>query len=764
MEFTVPIQKESQDRYLTYALSVVSDRALPDVRDGLKPVQRRILYAMYENLGLLPEKAPRKSAAVVGEVLARYHPHGDIACYEAMVRMAQYFSLRYPLIEGQGNFGSLDGDSAAAYRYTEAKLRPIAIDVLGEIDEETVFYKDNFDATTKEPEVLPSKIPNLLVNGASGIAVGMATNIPPHNLKDVIKALLGLLDDPEISLSRLTGLIKGPDFPTGCVILNTKKELEDIYRTGRGAIRMRGEWRLEEGLRKKKYIIVTSIPFVVNKAQLVEKIASLIIDRKVPQLVDVRDESTEDVRVVIELATDADADAAMAYLFKNTPLESSFAINLTALVPTDDEVLVPRLLSLRECLQYFLDFRTKVVTKRLQFELRNLNRRIHILEGLVTIFDSIEEALEIVRKSKGRMDSAEKLRKRFILTEEQSFAVVDMRIYQISNTNIEDIRLEWKEKSQRVQEIEHTLATPSAIENLIRADLADMSDKYGERRLCRIDNSSADVELREEDYLVNEEVYALISRDGWIKRLRQTNDYHTTRLREGDEIQYALMASTLDYVVFFTNFGIVYTLRVVDFPSSSGFGTPVQKLLKFRDGEVIVAAYVYADTGDSDLVDSGIGKDGETRDQYLKLDTSLCAVTEQGMGSSFSFTTLVPTKKSGKRFMKVRDEDRIVGVSPLNGQCVVITTLGQALRFNSKDIPQREGVSVGVVVMSLNQQKGDRVCGLVSPANLTGSLAVMLDSGREKEISVKSITLGKRGLRGSKIINSGKLAGVRLVK
>jgi len=393
------IQAESRDRYLTYALSVVSGRALPDVRDGLKPVQRRILFAMLQNLNLRPNHSHRKSAAVVGEVLARYHPHGDQACYEAMVRLAQDFSLRYPLVDGQGNFGSLDGDNAAAYRYTEARLNPLALEVIGEINEETVPFRDNFDSTSLEPVVFPSRVPTLLMNGASGIAVGMATSIPPHNLRDLTKALAELLENPEVADSRLVTVLKAPDFPTGCDILNTKAELDEIYRTGRGNVRMRATWSIEDAGRGRKQVVVTSIPYAVNKAQLVERIASLIVERKIPQVADIRDESTDEVRIVLELAMGADPEVAMAYLLKNTSLESGFPVNMTVLVPVNDFSSRPERLSLKQCLQHFLDFREDVIKKRLLFERRKLAERIHLLEGFVKIYDALDEVLKIVRKS-----------------------------------------------------------------------------------------------------------------------------------------------------------------------------------------------------------------------------------------------------------------------------------------------------------------------------------------------------------------------------
>jgi DNA gyrase subunit A len=749
MEIEAPIHRESQDRYLTYALSVVSERALPDVRDGLKPVQRRILYAMFRNLGLRPDRPPRKSAAVVGEVLARYHPHGDTACYDAMVRMAQDFSLRCPLIEGQGNFGSMDGDAAAAYRYTEARLRRFALEVLGEIDEETVPFKDNFDATTKEPMVLPSRVPHLLVNGASGIAVGMATNIPPHNLKDVVRALLALSEDPDISVARLTTLIKGPDFPTGCLILNTKTELEEIYRSGRGSVKMRGEWVLEETSRGKQSAIITSIPYSVNKSVLIERIANHIIEKKVPQLVDVRDESTDDVRIVLELAPGADAEVALAFLFKNTPLETTFAVNMTALVPTQGKSMRPSLLSLRECLQHFLDFRQSVVEAKLLFEKKNLQERIHILEGLVIIFDALDEVLEIVRASKGRQDAADKLRKRFDITEIQSLAVVDMRVYQLSRTNISEVRAELKSKSSRVREIDSLLRNEDKLIEQVRAELKAVVSEFGERRKCRIDSSIEDVEIRQEDFLIDDDVFALVTREGWIKRIRQNNDVSSSRVREGDEMCWAHPVSTLDYVLFFTNFGTVYSLRVSDFPSSSGFGTPVQKLLKFKDGERIVSSCAYSEV--------------QNTQNYLQEKTQLAFVTKSGLGSGFVFEGMVPTKRNGRKFCKVKDGDEVVDVFELADHVLILTEQGYALRIKSAEVPLRDGPSQGVLLMSPNEKKKDAICGALSASGRSFVVAIHLESGRTKEISWASVGLGKRGLRGQSVVKGARVVGAEFI-
>ena len=738
------LRKESRDRYLTYALSVVSGRALPDVRDGLKPVQRRILYAMYHNLKLKPAGSHKKSAAVVGEVLARFHPHGDSACYEAMVRMAQHFSLRYPLVDGQGNFGSLDGDSAAAYRYTEAKLQDIALEVIGEIDEETVDYKDNFDATVQEPMVLPSRLPNLLVNGATGIAVGMATSIPPHNLTDVVKTLLAYMDDPEITHARLASTLKGPDFPTGCSILNSKKSLTDLYKTGRGAIRMRGDYKLESAARGKQLIVVNTIPYGSNKSQIVEKIANLIIEKKVPQLSDVRDESTEEVRVVLELVADADPELAMAYIYKHTPLEVNFPVNLTALVPVPGGMR-PQLLSLKEMLQYFLDFREDVVERRLRFELKNLLDRIHILEGFVIIFDGLDEAIRIVRKSNGRSDAAKKLMKRFKLSERQSFAVVDMRIYQLSKTNIDDIRKELAEKQKRVDEIEKILKSRTMIQDLVRADLDALVETYGDRRRSSIIKDHVDEELNDTDFIVHEDVYAIITADGWIKRIRQTNDLDSTRLREGDSILHAHPLSTKDSVVFFTNLGYLYVLNVHDFPQSSGYGNPIQKHLKFRDGEHPIESLAV------------LSDELEPMEDYayeLEEGDTMVVISKKGLGFGLEIQGLDTVKRNGKRVIKLRKGDELAAICPIDANIVMVTRKGSGLRIKKSDVPVRNGAAVGVSLMGVRD--GDELVGAASYSR-GGKGVLLLGTGKERELELSKVKPGRRGLKGSKVVSRGTI-------
>ncbi|MCB9029539.1 MAG: DNA topoisomerase 4 subunit A [Deltaproteobacteria bacterium] len=751
------LEKESRDRYLTYALSVVSSRALPDVRDGLKPVQRRILYDMFKFLKLTPAGSYRKSAAVVGGVLARFHPHGDVACYEAMVRMAQDFSMRYTLVDGQGNFGSIDGDSAAAYRYTEAKLTPLAIEVIGEIDQETVPFRDNFDGTQVEPTVLPSKVPNLLVNGAMGIAVGMATSIPPHNLRDVTKALIDLLEDPEQSEAKLAATVKAPDFPTGCAVLNTTNELKEIYKTGRGSIRMRGEWKLEEGSRGKRFIIVTNVPYSLDKSQLIEKIASHIISRKLPQLVDVRDESTDEVRIVLELATDADPEVAMAYLYKNTPLESNFSVNMTALVPQKGIVTCkPELLSLKAMLQHFLDFRYEVVTARLEFEKRKLLERIHILEGFVTIFDDLDNVIKIVRKSAGRQDAAQQLQKKYKLTEIQSYAIVDMRIYQLSRTSIEDIRAELKAKLARVKEIDAILKSKKKLSDLIKSDLEEISEKFGDKRRSKIVKDVEEVEFDESDYIVKEEVYAIVTSDGWLKRIRQSNDPAGTRIREGDRISKVHTLSTLDWVAFFTNLGNLYTLKVADFPASSGYGSPVQKILKFKDGEKIVESFsVWA--AESEDAQKELFED----DTSVLVDgDSVVLVTEKGMGYALTVNGLDSIKRNGKRVMKIRTGDNMAGASLLGPQMAFFTKKGSALCLKEKEIPVRENPAVGVILMSVRD--GDSIVSCIS-GDKQKRLHVEMKGANPKEIKFSDVLSGKRALKGRKVVAKGEINSVEIL-
>src|ERR1043166_9735146 len=479
----VPLHEAAQTRYLNYALSVITARALPDVRDGLKPVQRRILYTMWQQ-NLTADTKHRKCAKVVGDVMGSYHPHGDAALYETLVRMAQPFSLRYPLVDGSGNFGSLGGDSAAAMRYTECRLTRISDEMLSEIEQTTVAFRPNYDGTKTEPVVLPARIPNLLVNGTTGIAVGMATNIPPHDLGEGCTALVKLLDNDELSSAQRCRFIKGPDFPTGGQILNSPEELKAIYKTGSGGIRLRGTWDIGPDTRSTKTIYIDSVPYTVNKAQLVERIAEVVLSRKLPQLLDVKDLSTEDVRIAIEMKKDADEKMIMAYLFKHTPLQINFAVNLTCLIPTENpEVGRPERLDLKQILWHFLHFRLDVVTRRLEHELAALKKRIHLLEGFEKVFDALDEIIKMIRKSDGKADAAEKVMKRFDLDAEQTDAILELKIYRLARLEILIIRNELDEKRKRSRQINALLKDEDSRWKIVRSELEEIQKTYGDAKL-----------------------------------------------------------------------------------------------------------------------------------------------------------------------------------------------------------------------------------------------------------------------------------------
>ncbi|HEX7139610.1 MAG TPA: DNA topoisomerase (ATP-hydrolyzing), partial [Vicinamibacterales bacterium] len=586
----VALHEAAQSKYLNYALSVITSRALPDVRDGLKPVQRRILYTMWQQ-NLTADVKHRKSAKVVGDVMGSYHPHGDMAIYEALVRMAQPFSLRNPLVDGSGNFGSLDDDPAAAMRYTECRLARLSDEMLTEIDQTTVPFRANYDGTKTEPVVLPARLPNLLVNGTTGIAVGMATNIPPHNLGEVCTALVKLLDNEDIGNAQLCRFIKGPDFPTGGQILNTQEEIKAIYKTGSGSIRLRGTWDIGPETRTTKTIYIDSIPYTVNKAQLCEAIGQIAESRKLPQLVDVKDLSTEDVRIAIEMKKDADEKMVMAYLFKHTPLQTNIAVNLTCLIPTENpDVGRPDRLDLKQILWHFLHFRLEVVTRRLEHELAALRKRVHILEGFETVFDALDEIIKMIRKSDGKADAAEKIMARFKLDADQTDAILELKIYRLARLEILIIRQELEEKRKRARQINTLLKDEEGRWTLVREEIEEISEKYGDKRRTVIESDSGEVEYSADDFIVEEDNVVIVSRDGWVKRQKEVKDLSTTRLREGDTVLAAFAGSTRASCVFFSNFGVAYTCRFIDVPASTGYGEPIQKQFKLKDGEKIVAA------------------------------------------------------------------------------------------------------------------------------------------------------------------------------
>lgn len=741
---TTALHQEVENRFLTYALSTIVSRSLPDVRDGLKPVHRRILFAMWE-MGLGPTAKFRKSAAVVGEVLGKFHPHGDQAAYDAMVRMAQEFSLRYPLIEGSGNFGSLDGDPAAAMRYTEARLSRIAEELLVEIDKETVGFRPNYDNSLKEPVVLPARFPQLLVNGTSGIAVGMSCSFPPHNLGEVIDGLTAMIDNSSIEMKDLLKIIKGPDFPTGGQILNTKKELKEIYQTGAGAIRIRAEYTVEDLPRARQAIIVTSIPYTVNKAKLLEKIVGLMEDKKVPQVSAVRDESTDEVRVVLELKPETNPELVMAYLFKHTDLESSFPVNFTALKPT----MEPERLSLKDLMQYFLDFRFEVTTKRLNYDLKILKARLHILEAFETLYDDLDTAIKIIRRAKSREEAAEKLKKSFSFDDDQTKAILEIQLYRLVGLEIERILKEKAEKSRQRKDIEAILGSQKKIWALIKSELVEIKGKYGDRRKSVI-KSAEDVEFSHEDFIVHEDVTVILSKMGWIRRAKTIGE--NIRFKDGDDLLTLIPANTRDNIAIFTSFGKAYVAKAYDLPSGSGFGEPVQHLFKFRDGERPVSAMNLSN------VVSGTADDAYNRKQekltLAKGAATAISVSAKGAGFLFDLAPFnSPTTRAGRKFAGVKADDSIMGVGIIDEPYVLfVTTEGKAAVIPVKQIPMLSGSGKGVRLV--NVKKGE--IALFKPVKKNEQVKVIDENGKEKVIDLNEYGVMNRGATGLKAIKAVK--------
>jgi DNA gyrase subunit A len=750
----VALHEAAQSRYLNYALSVITARALPDVRDGLKPVQRRILFTMWQQ-NLTADAKHRKCAKVVGDVMGNYHPHGDAALYETLVRMAQPFSLRYPLVDGSGNFGSLDGDSAAAMRYTECRLARISDEMLGEIDQTTVHFRPNYDGTKTEPVVLPARIPNLLINGATGIAVGMATNIPPHNLNEVCTALLKLLDNPDLSSVQLCRYVKGPDFPTGGQILNSPEELKEIYKTGSGAIRLRGTWEEGPVTRGTKTIYITSVPYTVNNATLVERIADVAVSRKLPPLVDVKDLSTEDVRIALELKRDADEKMVMAYLFKHTPLQTSFIVNLTCLEPTEGnpEVGRPNRMNLHEMLFHFLHFRLEVVTKRLEHELEALKKRVHVLEGFEKVFDALDEILRIVRKSDGKPDAAQQIMKKFGLDAEQTDAILELKIYRLARLEILIIRKELEEKRRRTRQINALLKDEPGRWGVVRVEIEEIQKKYGDARRSSMSNDADEAEYTAEDFIVEEDNVAVISRDGWVKRQKELKDVASTRVREGDAVLAVLPGSTRATVVFFSNFGVAYSARVTDIPASTGYGEPIQRLFKLKDGERIVSAL--------SLDPRAIG-DIKARREGDVPPVHAVAVTSDGYSLRFSLEPFTePSTRAGRRFARTAEGAEVVGVAVSTGGEVLIaaTRDARALLCKADEVNFLSGPGRGVILIKLTSDS-DRVLGFIASSGDRDLLTVETSRGAEQTISTAKYEVTGRGGKGRELLQRGQFTRV----
>jgi DNA gyrase subunit A len=756
------LQEITQTRYLNYALSVITARALPDVRDGLKPVQRRILYTMHQqHLGA--DARHRKCAKVVGDVMGNFHPHGDSAIYDALVRIAQPFSMRVPLVDGAGNFGSLDGDSAAAMRYTECRMAPIAATLLEELDQNTVPFRPNYDGTRTEPVVLPARFPHLLVNGGSGIAVGMATNIPPHNLEEVCVATIRLLDalveGRQLSSRELCRTIKGPDFPTGGQIISTADELKLIYETGQGSVKVRGTW--ESGTESRggtKTLFITSIPYNVNKSTLVESIAQVAISRSMPYLLDVRDVSTDDVRIELTLKKEADEELVLAYLFKHTALQTNFSVNLTCLVPTENpEVGRPERLDLQSVLWHFLHFRLDVVTKRLEHELSELSRRMHVLQGFATVFDALDQILAIIRKSDGKQDAAQKIMVRFRLDAEQTDAILELRLYRLARLEILVIQKELSEKRKRAKEIDVLLAESDQKGrwSIVRAELDDIVRLHGkgDKRRTTVASAESEREITAEDLIVAEENHVLLTRDGWVKRQKEIRDPASTRLREGDRVLGCVIGSTRATVVFFSSLGTAYTCRLVDIPATSGYGEPIQKMFRLRDRETILAVY---------SLDSRVIGDIAESEKHLP-PTFAVAATSDGNALSFGLAGFAePSTRAGRRFAKLSEGAEVVGIELTSGteNVLFLSEQRRVLVCNLSEVTYLSGAGKGVAVLKL--EEGDKLLGLRVLAEKPEPIVVRTTQDVEHKLIPSKFAPSERGGKGAEFMKKIQLAEIVL--
>jgi DNA gyrase/topoisomerase IV subunit A len=768
----VPLHIAAQERYLNYSLSVITSRALPDVRDGLKPVQRRILFAM-DQLGINADAKPRKCAFVCGNVTGNYHPHGEVSVYDALVRLAQPWSLRETLVDGIGNFGSIDGDNAAAMRYTECRLTPIAMELLADLGQRIVPYKPNYDGTRQEPVVLPTKMPNLLVNGATGIAVGMATNIPPHNLGEVCRALLKLLKDPEIKDYQLVAndAVQGPDFPTGGLLVNTKEELREIYRTGQGTLKVRGTTEMGQPTRSgSKVMHITSIPYNVNKSVLVERIAEIVINSKLPLIEDVKDVSTDEMRIDLQLRKDADEAKVLAYLYKHTPLQTNFNVNMTCLVPTENpEVGRPERLGLKEVLWHFLHFRLEVVTARLENELDLLKRRMHILEGFVIVFDALDEIIRIIRRSEGKADAAQKIMQRFPaskggLDEEQTDAILELKLYRLARLEINLIQEELKNKAKRAKAIEKLLKESTDDTNssgrwgIVREEIEELLNKYAkDKRSARrttIVTVEDEQEFTAEDFIIAEDCHVLLSTDGWVKRQRQIADPAKTRMREGDQVLACLAGSTRATLAFFSSFGVCYTARFIDIPASTGYGEPIQKLFKMKDGERIVAAISL----DPRTI-GNIAEDPKYPDYCPEVHAF--AATNNGYALRFGLQQFVePSTRSGRRYARVAPGFEVVGVEPVTGSETILAVSADCrlMVCPIEEVNYLAGPGKGVLLIRL--AKTDRLLGFKASTGDRDLLVVETNRGAQKTVSTAKYRITSRGGRGTEIQKNGKISSI----
>jgi DNA gyrase subunit A len=742
------IVDEMRDSFIDYSMSVIVQRALPDVRDGLKPVHRRILYSMHET-GLSPNRPFKKSATVVGDVLGKYHPHGDSSVYDAMVRMVQDFSLRYPLVAGQGNFGSVDGDSAAAYRYTEARLAPIAVEMLADIDKETVSFAPNFDDRLLEPTVLPARMPNLLVNGSSGIAVGMATNIPPHNLREVVDACVHLIDNPEATVDDLHAFIRGPDFPTGGLIYG-RDGIREAYETGRGRVVMRARAEIEERDDGRERIVITEIPFMVNKSRLIENMAELARDKKIDGISDLRDESDRDgMRIVVEIKRDAIPYIVLNQLYKHTQMQSTFGVIMLALVNGQ-----PRVLTLREMLTNFVEHRHTVVVRRTQFELNKALEREHILEGLKIAVDNIDEVIVIIRGSDTTDEAGERLRERFALSERQTDAILNMRLAKLTGLEIEQLEAELAEVRATIADLRGILESRERRYQIIKDELMEVADKYGDARRTEIMGETGDLSI--EDLIADEEMVLTVSHQGYVKRMpvdtyrsqgRGGRGISGMGTKEEDWVEKVFIASTHDYLMIFTQKGQCYWLKVHEIPQGSRNhrGKPVVNLVNLQPGDRIAALVPVREF---------------SPDRYLIF------ATRKGVVKKTVLSAYGNPRVTGINAINVPEGDRLIEVQLTDGQSgiVLATHRGMAIRFNETDVREMGRATTGVRGISL--QDDDYVIGMVVVLPET-TLLVVTEKGMGKRSEVDAYRLQRRGGKG--VINirttdkTGMVVGIRPV-
>ncbi|AUG59108.1 DNA gyrase subunit A [Acetivibrio saccincola] len=749
----VNIESEMKKSFIDYAMSVIIDRALPDVRDGLKPVHRRILYAMY-GLGFTPDKSYRKCATTVGEVLGKYHPHGDAAVYDSMVRMAQDFSLRYTLIDGHGNFGSIDGDPPAAMRYTESRLSKISMEMLRDINKDTVDFKPNFDDHEVEPTVLPSRFPNLLVNGSSGIAVGMATNIPPHNLVEIIDGINKVIDDPDVTIDELSKIIKGPDFPTGAIIVG-RKGIRDAFKTGRGRIVIRAVTDIEEAGPNRQRIVVTELPYQVNKSRLIERIADLVKDKKIDSISDLRDESDRNgMRIVIELKRDANANVVLNQLYKNTQLQDSFSVNMLALVQTQDNKFEPRVLNIRQAIDHYIEHQKDVIVRRTKFDLNKAEARAHILEGLRKAIDNLDEVINTIRSSRNEAIAKERLIEKFAFTEKQAQAIVDMRLGRLTALEREKIENEYKEIMEKIKYFKDVLANEFMVLNIIKDELNEIKNKYGDERRTKIIEDEGDIDI--EDLIEEEESVITLTHFGYIKRI-PADTYKSQRrggkgitglsTREEDFVENLFVTSTHNFILFFTNKGKVYRLKAYEIPESGrqARGTAIVNLLELDQDERVQTVIPVAE---------------------YKEDLYLVLATKNGIVKKSRLMEYINIRKGGLAAVTLRESDELIDVRLTDGKkdIILVTKNGMAIRFNEADARPLGRVSQGVRGIKLSED--DEVIGMGAFIENT-TLLVVTENGFGKRTKLSEYKVQNRGGKGILTYRvtekTGKLVGTKLV-